>query len=149
MDTRHNKIVMTILTISLLFNIFFVGGYLYSRSVEDKLLAPNSRARLIAKRLNLNEHQLEVFIEISSQYKQKAEQLKQSSMIEIEAFWEELITKNSDDDKINELSKPLLEKHKEFRALSIDAIIDFCKILTPEQRRIYVEMIRKRNKILR
>lgn len=144
MNKKYNKIVWILLAISLCFNIFFAGGYVFSRHILRKLRTPEGRIELIAKRLKLSESQKEGFQQLGYQLQTHAGKIKQSYQTDIDSFWQEAVNDNRDSLKINDLLDRLSQGRKEYMMLASEHLYEFLKVLNAEQRRAYIRFLRKR-----
>jgi Spy/CpxP family protein refolding chaperone len=140
---QHKKLLFILLIISVSFNVFFILGYARSRHVVKTLKTPEGRAEFVSKKLKLNQEQKAAFFQLGEKIGMEKLKMKEQHSKEIEIFWQELLKNNPDPQKISvglELRSAL---DRELQPLQQDFLIKFLKILTPEQRKLFVNLLRK------
>ena len=100
---------------------------------------------LVAERLKLSDDQMERFVQLQNEINEQTERLKWQHRADIEAFWQEAGKDNPDRRKVRELLDRSFAMRKQHSHLRTENMMEFLKELTPEQRKIYEEMIRKRD----
>lgn len=147
MNKKINRLLLLGLILSLCFNIFFISGYFFTRSVIRKLRTTEGHLQLVAKKLKLNKVQEKELTQLVEQLKERGEAIKQDNLVEIETFWAEMIKDKPDSQKIKAMLGRSLEVQSRFQALVVDYLREFMKVLTPEQRETLVQLIKERNKL--
>jgi Spy/CpxP family protein refolding chaperone len=97
----------------------------------------------VSKKLKLNQEQKAAFFQLGEKIGMEKLKMKEQHSKEIEIFWQELLKNNPDPQKISvglELRSAL---DRELQPLQQDFLIKFLKILTPEQRKLFVNLLRK------
>ncbi len=69
--------------------------------------------------------------------------MKNQHSREIEIFWQEFFKSNPDPQKINAGLELRSALNRQLLPLQQDFLIKFLKILTPEQRKLFVNLLRK------
>ena len=135
------KLLVTLLVVSVGFNLFFAVGYYRA---DGKPPTFEEKARLYAEKLGLDVQQKEVFEQILSETIRRREQIRRESSSTLEAYLAEVIKDNPDPGIINSwVEGPHVVKH---RRLMAEQMREFMEALTPEQRKILVDSIRKKAK---
>lgn len=134
--------VKILLCVSLVFNALFAAGYLRARSHAHQFKGFEGRARRIAQRLELDAEQQKVFDRLLAQTMEERKKLHEEIRPMREKFLAELVNGEPDQAVIQAyLDQDLHKKRKE---LMIRQVGELMKVLRPEQRKKFEELIRKR-----
>ena len=125
-----------LLAISLAFNIFFAVGFLRARSRMQRARTFRGRAEIIAKRLQLDDRQLEVFEGLLGEY----EQLRKERAPERDLFLAEIV-KDKPDEKVLE-DFVAGDSVKQHRLARLAVMRRFVGLLRPEQREKFIEIVK-------
>lgn len=136
--------LLLLLVGSLCFNLFFAGAYIHTCSEIQKLKTPEGRNESVVKRLKLSKDQMERFVQLEEQLNEQTEMIKKDHRADIEAFWREAMKDNPDSQKVRELLDRLSDMRGKHGMLRAEILLAFLKVLTPEQKKLYVEMFRKK-----
>lgn len=147
MVNRPNWLLVIFLVISLCFNLFFVGAYLYTGKVLKRIKMSEGIARLVAKQLDLSKTQQEVFLKLRGSLQSQAKKIKQANYSDIEAFWQEIVKDSPDSQKIDGLIEKTSVSREEFIKLTSKYMQEFLRVLTPKQRKAFMEMRQKRSAV--
>jgi Spy/CpxP family protein refolding chaperone len=140
------KLPWILLAVSLSLNVFFVAGYLYSSKLVQRMATSDTdRTRLVAQRLQLDTHQREEFRRLRALARDRATQLRQTNTEVVEALWDEIVKAQPDGQRIKELLEHLSDNRRAFNLAVMDLVGEFLKILRPEQRETFLQVIRNRN----
>ena len=132
------KVPWILLAVSLAFNVFFAAGYVRAKDRMAKRRTFKGRARIMARKLKLDDRQLEAFEQLLSEYGQ----LRKNRAPQREAFMAELIKAKPDE--------KLLEEHvageaaRKRRLAKLALMRKFIGLLTPQQREQFVQSVKKR-----
>lgn len=132
------KLPWILLAVSLAFNVFFAVGYFQAKGRMAKRRTFKGRARIIARKLNLDDHQQQAFESFLGEF----DQLRKDRAPQRDAFMAELI-KDKPDEK-------LLEEHvageaaRKRRLAKLALRRKFIGLLTPQQREQFVQLVKKR-----
>lgn len=143
MNKKNNRLTLILLIISLCFNMFFAGGYLFSRRILKQLKTPEGRAQLLVRRLKLSPAQQDLLLQLREQLQIQATKSKQTNRADIDAFWQEIAKDNPDSLKIENLLERASQARKEYMVLASKIMREFLCVLSTEQRWAYVEILRK------
>jgi len=132
------KIPWILLAVSLAFNVFFAIGYVQAKDRMAKSRGFKARARMIARKLDLDDRQQKAFEDILGQF----DQLRKDRAPQRDAFMAELIKDEPDDRRLEEYMTG--EEAKNRRLANLALMRKFIGILTPQQRQKYVELVKER-----
>ncbi|MCP3905998.1 MAG: hypothetical protein GY715_20430 [Planctomycetes bacterium] len=131
---KRNLLLLT-LALSLLFNVFFAVGYVRAK-MQAKLNedAPNRVSRDVARELELDDGQREVFRQLRQRIGEETAVYDEGLALAREEMMTELERSEADLDRIDEISERMAELHREKRLASVDVYEEFKKVLSPRQR---------------
>jgi Spy/CpxP family protein refolding chaperone len=132
------KIPWILLAASLAFNVFFAGGYVHAKGRMAKSRGFKGRARVIARKLKLDDRQQQAFEGILGEF----DQLRKDRAPERDAFMAELIKDEPDEKLLEEFMAG--DSAKMRRLANLALMRKFIGLLTPQQREHYVQLIKKR-----
>jgi len=126
-----------LLAVSLAFNVFFIGGFLQAHCHRKEVPPPGGRLETLAKNLNLDAAQRQVF----EQLRGELEQHRSEFAAKREAFINELV-KDKPNQKI--LEEFFVGKDAKQQRLAMLGLMQrFVKILTPAQRGILARELKR------
>ena len=140
---QHKKLLVILLIISVSFNVFFMLGYVHSRHAVKMLKTPEGRIEFISKKLKLNKEQELAYAQFAGQISMERLSQKNQHDTEIKIFWQEALKDNPDPQKIKAGLELHLALNQKLQPLKTDVLLRFLKILTPEQKRLYIAILRK------
>ena len=140
---QNKRLLIIFLILSVSFNVFFILGYARTRHVVKTLKTPEGRAEFVSKKLKLNKEQKTAFFQLGKKIGMEKLKMKMQHSREIEIFWQELLKTNPDPQKISAGLELPLALGRSLQPLQQDFLIKFLKILTPEQRKLVVNLLRK------
>ena len=141
--TQNKRLLIIFLIISVSFNVFFILGYARSRHVVNMLKTPEGRTNFVAKKLKLTKDQKRIFIQLAKEFMTEKFQFKKDYSKEIETFWQEMLKSKPDFQKISAGLELRLTLDRKLQPLQQDFLQKLLKILTPEQRTLYVKLLRR------
>ena len=136
------KWVWLLLCVSIVFNALFTAGFLRAKSHAHQFKTFEGRAKRIAQRLELDAQQQKVFDQLLAQTMEERAKLHETIKPMREKFLAELVKDEPD----QAVLQAYLDQnhHKKRKKLMIRQISELMKILRPEQRHKFEELIRKR-----
>ncbi|MBC2715899.1 MAG: hypothetical protein HF978_11380 [Desulfobacteraceae bacterium] len=140
---HRNRLLVIFLIISVGFNVFFILGYARSRHVVEMLKTREGLTEFVSKKLKLNQEQKLAFFQLGEKIWIKKLNMKKQYGKEAETFWAELLKNNPDPQIISAGFELRSTLDRELQPLKQDFLIIFLKILTPEQRKLFVNLLRK------
>ncbi len=142
------NILIVLLTLSLLLNGFFLGGYWMARYKAKKVEDNHGRISEIARILNLSPEQRSTFQLLKS----RAVNIRRSYLKKMEGlrsrFWEKVVTDPKNTSEINKIIHEMSREREDYQRAISKIIAEFLGKLTKEQRRKFLEITRG-NKALR
>lgn len=136
------KWVWILLCVSVVFNALFTAGFLRARSHAHQSKTFESRARRIAQHLDLDTEQQKIFDRLLAQTMEERTRLHEEIKPMREQFLAELVKDEPDQAVLQAYLGQ--DHHKKRRELMIRQIGELMKVLRPEQRQKFEELIRKR-----
>jgi len=127
-----------LLAVSVVFNAFFLAGFLRARSEAEKPRTFQEKADRMAARLDLDPQQKAQFENIVDEF----DRLRKERTPEREAFLAELVKEDPDEKTLENYVTG--EAADEYRLKKLSLARQFVALLRPEQRKKFTEMIRKR-----
>lgn len=140
------RLVWIFLVLSLALNVSAFVGFLYARKVLRNLETPEGRARWAAKQLKLDASQSAAFEAVHGEWLERMRQFQQSSSADLDKFWAGVLR----DEEPQELSARLERLSSAQRAAtaeSVEYLRRTMKVLTPEQRQRFAQMIRSKRRL--
>ena len=134
----NTRILSILLAVSLAFNVFIPIGFLQASRQEDPAKRFHARTELFAKQLELDQDQYKVFNELRDQFVP----LSQDMRAQRQAFLAEVVKDKPDQKLLKDFcaGKDVAKYRPEVLAL----MQKFIRILRPEQKQMFVEIINKR-----
>jgi len=140
------RLVWIFLALSLALNVSFALGFLYAGKALRDLQTPEGRARWAAKQLKLDAAQRTSFEVIHREWLQEMRQFQQSTRSEQDAFWAAVL-RDEDPQRMGAGLERLQSMQRKATAESLEYLSRTMKVLTPEQRQAFVEMLRSRRRL--
>jgi Spy/CpxP family protein refolding chaperone len=133
------KVPWVLLAVSLAFNVFFAVGYVQAKGRMAKRRGFKGRARIIARKLKLDDRQQQAFESILGEF----DQLRKDRAPQWDAFMAELIKDKPDEKLLEELVAGEAATKRRLAYLALRR--KFIGLLTPQQREQYVQLVKKRS----
>ena len=132
-------ILLTLLIVSLAFNVFFTVGFFQACKQEDKARTLEGRARIMAEKLKLDQQQYKVFETLLAEFTK----LRQTRAAQRDAFFAELVKDQPNEKMLEDLCAG--DSVKQYRLDMLALMRKFIGMLHPQQRETFLEIIRNRN----
>ena len=132
-------ILLTLLIVSLAFNVFFAVGFFQACKQEDKARTLEGRAHIMAEKLKLDEQQHKVFETVLAEFTK----LRQTRAAQRDAFFTELVKNQPNEKMLKDLCAG--DAVRQYRLDTLALMQKFMSILRPQQREMFLEIIRSRN----
>lgn len=135
-----------LLSLSLVLNVFFVGGNLYtSRLVERVAKSPDERARIVAQRLTFDAKQREAFGSLRAKVRTRSQKYRKASRGSAARIWAE-IQKDKPSQRVIDRNLRVLSKNRLAFQMQASAIaIDFLARLDRQQKERFLALAKQRN----
>lgn len=139
----RRSLLLGLLAVSLVLNLFFVGGALWIRF--DRPAAPgfDRRFERIAAQLDLNPDQRAGFERYVEGMRTRSEDMRREIAPLIAAAWDEIAQPRADASRIMRNYDTASEKWREFQHASTTQTLDFLARLSPAQRSKFVSIVRR------
>ena len=134
----QGRLVKVALALSLVLNVFFVGGLVYSKFVQPAPLVA------LGRQLNLEPDQRKAFQSFLQVVRRKGAALRDTNSKVSAQIWEELSQPKPDEQKLTALFTEVATNRHEYQMAVGSAIIPFLETLTSEQRARFVEISKRR-----
>jgi len=128
-----------LLAVSLAFNIFFAVGYVHAKGRMAKRRGFKGRARIVARKLKLDDRQQQELESIFGEF----DQLRKDRAPQRDAFMAELIKDEPDEKLLEEFMAGEAAKTRRLAKLAL--MRKFIRLLTPQQREQFVQLVKKRS----
>lgn len=138
----RRRIILAALAISLVLNLCFVAGAVWTRLHEP--LPPGERFQAIAGELSLSPEQRAAFDRYVKAMRARSRQSRAEIEPVIAAAWAEIAKSNPDRAEIEQLFDQAAEKRRSFQRDGAAATLQFLATLSPEQRAKFVALARER-----
>ena len=133
-----------LLAVSLVFNAMFIGGYLHARARADLIENEDSRSRLVADELQLDDEQLSTLRDLRAEASRQVALTRQRIFLARQDLWSEINSPSPDPDRISSAEERLAELYREISRLGLTGFRTFMETLRPEQRHAVIDRIRTR-----
>lgn len=129
-------------------NASFLAGFLWVGRTLRQLETGEGRARWAARQLRLDDAQRDAFLRLHADWRSAVRKVQRDHRAETDAFWAAAMEDGADPAAVKARLAPLLAAQRDTTVASIDHLLRLLRLLTPEQRRALVELIRKRERQL-
>jgi len=129
------QLIWLILAMSLMFNLFFIAGYMRSQSIAARADSPDAVADLVTRELNLSDSQAAVFTDLRSSLKKAAAEYDDSIALAQQDLVDELARDEPDLDNLRDIIDRQADLHRQRRLAGADRFGEFVSVLSTEQRR--------------
>lgn len=139
---RH--LLITLVTISVALNIFFVAGAAWTRlHAPPGIVGPEERYDQMAAELKLDPQQRTAFDRYVATMRARVEEMRQQIDPLIGNAWEELAKPQTDTAQVMGLFDQATEKRRAFQRELTTQTLAFLSLLSPEQRSSFVTIARE------
>jgi uncharacterized membrane protein len=140
----RGRLVWTALVLSLVLNVFFVGGLIWSRVYAERPATAAERFQQVATEMNFAGGEGERFQQFFQTVQRDTQQLRESNRPLMQRIWSELGKEHPDQAAINQLIDQATENRHAYQKQMATALAGFLATLTPEQRSRFVELAKRR-----
>jgi hypothetical protein len=135
-----------LLAISVVFNVFFVVGYLQARSVADLSASDDGIETLVRNELNLSEEQAAAFHGLRADMMNEAALLQNQRALASRELLQELDSEMMNLERLFDIVSGDAEMHREWRLGAMERMKQFVSMLTPEQKSKFWRHVHKRKR---
>ena len=129
-----SNLILLALALSLVFNFFFVAGYVQSRSRLARQAADTDVTALVASELGLDTAQSALLARLHLQGREDAEVYQDGVALFRQEMLDELNRDQQDAERLHEIVEQESELRRHWRLSAADHFRDFVESLTPQQR---------------
>lgn len=143
-DSSRRRMLGAVLAVSLVLNVLFVAGALWSRVEETPRPGLDQRFEAIGAQLDLDARQRIVFDELLAQLRGRSDRIQQQVVPLYRAAWDAAGNPAADPDEVLRLFDAAFAKRHELSRETMRKTLDFLATLSPEQRSRFVARARER-----
>jgi uncharacterized membrane protein len=140
----HRRILLALLVVSLVLNIFFIAGAVWTRMHPPAAGAAEQRLKGMAAGLDLDANQRAAFERYASAMRTRGDKLHQQVAPLIGSAWEEIAKPQADARQVMRLFDDAAVKRQESQHEAAALTLEFLATLSPDQRRKFVTAARER-----
>jgi uncharacterized membrane protein len=137
------RLVWLALLLSLVLNVFFVGGLVWSRMHAERPTTPAERFQHVASEMNFSAAERERFQEFFLTVRRETQQLHESNRPLMQRIWSELDKEHPDSAAISQLIDQATENRHAYQQQMATALAGFLATLTPAERSRFVELAKR------
>lgn len=142
----YRRIVYAALAVSLVLNVFFIAGAVWTRTqpaaAGSRSVEP--RYQQMAAELGLDAQQRAAFDRYAAAMRSRGERMRQQVGPALNAAWEEAAKAQADRTQVLRLFDEASDKRRQFQHDGLVQTLDFIATLTPAQRAKFVALSRER-----
>ena len=112
-----------------------------------KLKTPAGRMEFVAERLKLSPSQQQSLADMQQEHRLQKLEMRKKHMSGYEEFWTEILREQPNQATVDAFLEQAFEQRKEFLASSAERMRTFLKELNPTQRKAFIRMIQRQNKM--
>ncbi len=141
---RRHRVAWVVLALSLTLNVFFIGGWAWSRLTTQAPQTPAQRFEQLAHRLDLTAEQRAALQEFGGEVRQRTHLFHNASRPLMDQIWGELAKPAPDQALISRLIDEVAENRHTYQKDMAADLSRFLAALSPEQRATFVELAKQR-----
>ena len=143
--SRRSWLTTIALALSLLLNICFVAGFIWSTRAAEEILAPAERFVAIGHGLHLNSDQNAALERFGLAAREHGRLLRQGNAPLMARIWQEMAAPKPDEDRIAQLIERATQNRLAYQKAMTAGLMIFLDSLTPEQRAEFVSLAARHN----
>jgi uncharacterized membrane protein len=140
----RTRLVWTALVLSLVLNVCFVGGLVWSRMQAERPTTAAERFQQVGKEMNFAGSERESFQQFFQTVRRETLQMRENNRPIMQHIWSELDKEHPDQAAVNQLIDQATENRRVYQKDMAAALTGFLATLTPSQRGRFVELLAKR-----
>jgi uncharacterized membrane protein len=137
------RLIWAALVLSLVLNVCFVGGLVWSRVQAERPTTPAERFQQVARDMNLAGSERENFQQFFQTVRRETQQMRENNRPVMQHIWSELDKEHPDLAAIGQLIDQATENRRAYQKDMAAALAGFLATLTPAQRSRFVELLAK------
>ena len=140
----HRRVLLAVLVVSLVLNICFVAGVAWTRLRPPPAGGPETNFQRIPAELGLDGKQRAAFDRYVAAMRTRNDKVRQQVAPLFAGAWEEMAKPAANADEATRLFAEVATKRQESQRESVVQTLDFLSVLSPDQRRKFVTLMRER-----
>ena len=140
----RTRLIWTALVLSLVLNVCFVGGLVWSRLQAERPTTPAERFQQVAREMNFAGSERENFQQFFQTVRRETQQMRENNRPIMQRIFSELEKEHPDQAAITQLIDQATENRRAYQKDMATALAGFLATLTPAQRGRFVELLAKR-----
>lgn len=145
----RNKLLWILLAASLLLNLFFAGGVIYSKMTADRLRdEPAARFDFVVGELDLSEAEREQLMVLRETARARRDEMGREGRHLREELFKEMAKPDFDQARIEELLRQRSALFVTFLSGVMAETHDFLATLEPERKRAFMAMMKREHRFL-
>ncbi len=137
------RLVWAALVLSLVLNVCFVGGLVWTRLQAQRPITPAERFQQVAKEMNFAGSEHEGFQQFFQKVRRETQQMRENNRPIMQRIWSELDKEHPDQAVINQLIDQATENRRVYQKDMATALGGFLDTLTPAQRSRFLELAKR------
>jgi hypothetical protein len=135
-----------LLALSLTLNVFFLGGYYYKRTLDQRLFGgtEQERGRYVAEQLRLDGDQHQRFQEFRQRARERQRETFRANRAVIDSLWREIEKPEPDVKQLDGYIDTLTANRLAFQREQMHELVRFARTLEGKQRIEFLELVRTR-----
>lgn len=139
----RTRLVWTALVLSLVLNVCFVGGLVWSRMQGERPTTPAERFQQVGREMNFAGSERESFEQFFQTVRRATQAMRENNRPIMQRIWGELEKEHPDQAAINQLIDQATENRRIYQKDMAVALAGFLATLTPAQRGRFVELAKR------
>ena len=140
----HSRILWAVLAVSLVLNVLFVAGAIWSRIEQPAPRGLDQRFERIGAQLDLDATQRVAFDRVLAELRGRGDKVQQQVVPLYRAAWDAAGNPAADADDVLRLFDAAFDKRHQLSRETMKKTLDFLATLSPEQRGRFVTLARER-----
>ena len=140
----YRRIVIAVLAISVVLNLLFVAGAVWTRMQEPPARGLEQRFQRIGAELDLDQEQRAAFNRFVASIRTRSDKVQQQVAPLYAAAWDEAGNPASEPAQVLQSFDKAFDKRQEINRETIAQTLDFLATLSPDQRSKFVTLARER-----
>ena len=140
----HRRVLLAVLVVSLVLNVCFVAGVAWTRMNAPPAGGFEAIFKRMPGELALDDKQRAAFDRYVAATRARNEKMRQQVAPLYAGAWEEMAKPEANPDEVTRLFTEVSAKRQDSQRESVVQTLEFLSVLSPEQRRKFVTLMRER-----
>ena len=140
----HRRVLLAVLVVSLVLNVCFVAGVAWTRMHTPAAGGLEPILPRMPAELALDDKQRAAFDRYVAAMRTRNEKMRQQFAPLFAGAWDEMAKPEGNADEVTRLFAEVATKRQESQRESVVQTLDFLSVLSPDQRRKFVTLMRER-----